>query len=116
VTPRKNFIGRTNDGFICEHCGTQVLPLAGGGFRNHCPACLWSKHVDRVPGDRGAACLGPMEPVAVEQDARRGWMVVHRCLRCGSTRRNRSAHDDPRQADDFDALLDIARRAGRGRT
>jgi hypothetical protein len=53
-----------------------------------------------------------MEPVAVEHDARRGWMVVHRCLRCGSTRRNRSAHDDPRQPDNFEEMLAIARRAG----
>jgi hypothetical protein len=53
-----------------------------------------------------------MEPVAVEQDARRGWMVVHRCRRCGFTRRNRSAYDDPRQPDDFEAMLGLARRAG----
>ena len=111
MTQRKNFIGCTNDGFVCERCGAAVLPLARGGYRNHCPRCLWSRHVDVVPGDRGAPCGGLMEPVAVEQDARRGWMVVHRCRRCGFTRRNRSAHDDPRQPDDFEAMLGIARRA-----
>jgi hypothetical protein len=114
VTQRKNFIGWTNDGFTCACCGTQVLPLARGGFRNHCPWCLWSKHVDRVPGDRDATCRGLMEPVAVEQDAKRGWMVVHRCVECGLLRRNQAACDDPRQADDFEALLEIARRCGTG--
>ncbi|MFN2146641.1 MAG: RNHCP domain-containing protein, partial [Anaerolineales bacterium] len=28
--------------FICEHCGAEV---SGVGFTNHCPVCLWSKHV-----------------------------------------------------------------------
>jgi len=111
VAQRKNFIGRTNEGFVCEHCRTQVLPLARGGFRNHCPSCLWSKHVDRIAGDREAACKGLMEPVRVEADAKRAWMIVHRCLRCGALRRNRAALDDPRQPDDFRVVLEIARRA-----
>jgi len=112
VTERKNFIGRTNEGFVCEHCRIEVLPLARGGFRNHCPWCLWSKHVDCVPGDREAACGGLMAPMGVETDPKRGWMVVHRCVRCGIVRRNRAALDDPRQPDDFEAMLKIARQAG----
>ncbi|MEK7218066.1 MAG: RNHCP domain-containing protein, partial [Patescibacteria group bacterium] len=32
--------------FTCEHCGTGVAPLPHGTSRNHCPRCLWSKHVD----------------------------------------------------------------------
>jgi len=109
VTRRKNFIGRTNEGFVCEHCGARVAPLAGGGFRNHCPRCLWSKHVDRVPGDRGAACKGLMQPLCIEPDAKRGWMILHRCVRCGIARRNRAALDDPREPDDFEAILAVAR-------
>jgi len=110
MAARKNFVGRTNDGFVCERCGTQVLPLLRGGFRNHCPACLWSRHVDCVAGDREAACAGFMEPVAVETDARRGWMIVHRCVRCRMTRRNRAALADPRQPDDFEVILALAQR------
>ncbi len=112
MTERTNFIGRTNDGFVCEQCGVEVHPLARGGFRNHCPRCLWSKHVDEVPGDRAESCGGLMEPVRVEQDAKRGSMVVHRCVRCGIIRRNRAALCDPRQPDDFEAMLEIARRVG----
>jgi len=49
-----------------------------------------------------------MSPVAVERDARRGWMIVHRCTRCGAVRRNRAALDDSAQADRFDAMVAIA--------
>jgi hypothetical protein len=114
VTTRTNFIGGTNEGFVCEHCRLNVLPLARGGFRNHCPRCLWSKHTDCVPGDREAGCKGAMAPVGVEKDARRGWMLVHRCLRCGAVRRNRAVPDDPRQPDDFEAILGVAREAAKG--
>ncbi|MFB3882867.1 MAG: RNHCP domain-containing protein [Armatimonadota bacterium] len=107
---RTNFIGRTNCGFTCEHCGAQVLPLLRGGFRNHCPKCLWSKHVDCIPGDREDACAGLMEPVGVDADAKRTWMVVHRCVRCRAIRRNRAALTDPRQPDDFDAMLAVVAR------
>lgn len=115
MSQRRNFVGRTNEGFICERCGAPVSALARGGFRNHCPQCLWSKHVDIVPGDRRAECAGLMEPVAVETDAKRGWMIVHRCARCGATRRNRAALQDPRQPDDASALMALARQVAVGR-
>ncbi len=114
MTKRRNFLGRTNEGFTCHRCGLEVLPLVRGGFRNHCPRCLWSKHVDRVPGDRSAACGGAMAPIGVERDAKREWMIVHRCLACGFVRRNRAALADPRQPDDLDALIDLARQAAGG--
>lgn len=111
MTKRINFVGRTNEGFRCENCGVAVLPLIGGGYRNHCPRCLWSKHVDGIPGDRGDICHAMMAPVRVEADGKRGWMLVHRCLRCGHVRRNRMALHDPRQPDDFDAAIVLAQRA-----
>ena len=107
MTQRRNFVGRTNHGFACEHCHAQVLPLKGGGFRNHCPCCLWSKHVDIIPGDRASDCGGLMKPINLEPDAKRGWMLVHRCVRCGHVRRNRVAASDPRQADDFEVTVKV---------
>ena len=98
-----------NEGFVCGHCGVRVEPLANGSCRNHCPQCLWSKHVDDVPGDRASRCGGMMECVAVEPDARRGWMLAHRCTRCGAMRCNRAAIDDPRQPDCIEALARVAR-------
>ncbi len=33
--------------FTCGHCGRRVGPLPSGGRnRNHCPYCLFSRHVD----------------------------------------------------------------------
>jgi len=110
---RRRFRQARNEGFVCEHCGGKVRPLSNGSCRNHCPRCLWSKHVDDVPGDRASFCGGMMEPVAVQSDSRRGWMIVHKCTRCGELRRNRAATDDPRQPDDVGALVELARSAER---
>ncbi len=109
---QKKFRCVRNEGFVCEQCGTTVVPSSKGSCRNHCPRCLWSKHVDETPGDRAATCGGMMECVRVEHDARRGWMLVHCCDRCGAMRRNRAAVDDPVQPDRFEALLDVARADG----
>jgi len=114
ASARRKFRHSRNEGFLCEKCGLEVAPLRNGSWRNHCPRCLFSKHVDDVPGDRASSCGGLMECVALEADARRGWMLIHRCTRCGSVRRNRSAPDDPRQPDDFTALLQVARLSSHG--
>ena len=103
------FRHRRNEGFVCKHCGARVRPLVRGSSRNHCPGCLWSKHVDAVCGDRSAGCGGMMRPVAVVQDAGRGWLIVHRCTLCGKVSRNKSALNDPVQPDSFAAMLEVAR-------
>ena len=54
---------RRIENFVCEHCGEKVI---GDGYTNHCPKCLWSKHVDVNPGDRMAHCGGMMKPEALE--------------------------------------------------
>jgi RNHCP domain len=109
VQERKNPYHGGNDPFTCAHCGLSVEPLAGGGQRNHCPRCLYSRHVDGpVPGDRASGCDGLMKPIAVERSAKKGWVIVHECGKCGLVRRNRAANDDSRQPDDFEALLRLA--------
>lgn len=102
-------VGR-NEPFRCAVCGADVPPLAGGSCRNHCPRCLHSLHVDVNPGDRSSTCRGLLEPVAVERDAKKGLVVVHRCARCGEVRRNRAAPDDPAMPDDMDALVALSSR------
>ncbi len=81
---------RTKEDFVCEHCGAEVV---GTGYTNHCPRCLWSKHVDVNPGDRAAACGGMMEPVAVEGSSP-DYRIVQRCARCGIERRISLASED----------------------
>ncbi len=81
---------RTVEDFTCAQCGAYVR---GSGFTNHCPVCLWSKHVDIHPGDRAAACGGMMKPVSVEGSSP-DYTLVHRCLVCAMERRNRTVHQD----------------------
>jgi DNA-directed RNA polymerase subunit RPC12/RpoP len=95
---KKRFI-RTTEDFICEHCGTEVK---GDGYTNHCPHCLFSKHVDlHTPGDRLNPCKGLMEPVGYFTKGSE-YIIVHRCLRCGQEKNNYF-----KKGDNFDALLSI---------
>lgn len=85
----RSFTRRIED-FVCGHCGQLVV---GNGYTNHCPFCLYSRHVDVQPGDRAALCQGMMVPIRVEP-ATRGYKIVHRCLSCGYEKKNQSAPED----------------------
>ena len=85
----RNFI-RNKEDFVCENCGMFVRST---GYTNHCPNCLWSKHVDNVPGDRRAECRGMMEPIRIEYDGR-NYKIVHKCTKCKITKKNISAPND----------------------
>ena len=100
----------TNSAFVCQHCGLEVQPLSNGSVRNHCPGCLHSLHLDVFPGDRAADCGGLMVPVGIEQHPKKGYMIVHRCDKCGFTGRNKAALDDAAQPDSFGALLAVSSR------
>ncbi len=104
----------TNERFVCAHCGADVPPLANGSYRNHCPVCLHSLHVDVHPGDRASDCGGLLVPVGVEHSGKKGWVIVHRCERCGAVRRNKAALDDPVMPDDHGVLVALSTRAGGG--
>lgn len=96
-----------NQDFRCIHCGYMVPAtyiVAGVRNRNHCPYCLWSRHLDwREAGDRLSACRAPMRPVGLTTkqsrnkyaDERDGeLMLVHQCSECGVLDINRIAADD----------------------
>jgi DNA-directed RNA polymerase subunit RPC12/RpoP len=85
---------RTTENFVCEHCGTKVH---GTGYTNHCPHCLWSKHVDMHPGDRANECGGMMEPHALIGNTPH-YTIVHRCLSCGAEKRNKVQPEDSQEA------------------
>lgn len=100
---------RSEDGFRCGRCGSRVSiapQLSGVINRNHCPYCLWSKHLDLFqPGDRLSACKALMRPVGVavkisrkRYGSDRGeLMLAHLCLDCGKVSLNRIAADDDAQ-------------------
>ena len=83
---------RTIEDFACEQCGAEVV---GNGFTNHCPSCLWSKHVDVHPGDRAEACRGMMEPIGQEIGGGEH-DILYRCVKCKMERRNKVAKGDDR--------------------
>ena len=71
------------------------MSAPGTQHRNHCPNCLWSRHVDDdVPGDRDADCDGSMEPISVSAREDGEWALVHRCTACSTVHVNRIAGDD----------------------
>ena len=82
---------KNDSGFICGHCKKEVPPL-GYTSRNHCPYCLWSRHLDENPGDRASECKGLMEPVSAVPDAKKGYIIIHKCTECGAIRRNKAAY------------------------
>jgi len=96
---KKNFIKNQED-FVCENCGYKVK---GNGYTNHCPKCLYSKHVDNVPGDRANHCNGLMPPVGITY--RNGqYSIIHKCLKCGVVRNNKI-----NSADDFNKVIELSK-------
>ena len=81
---------KTPEDFICEHCGQAV---AGTGYPNHCPACLWSKHVDVHRGDRAGHCGGLMPPVGYVASGG-GFDLIHKCQACAVVKKNKTAPGD----------------------
>ncbi len=93
---------KTVENFTCEHCGVKVV---GSGYTNHCPKCLYSKHVDIDPGDRLAACGGLMAPIAIEGSTGKGYTVLQKCQKCGYSRRNAIGVED-----DVETVLALVRK------
>ncbi|MCK9497721.1 MAG: RNHCP domain-containing protein [Candidatus Colwellbacteria bacterium] len=88
---------KKKEDFVCENCGELVK---GDGYTNHCPKCLWSKHVDVNPGDRLSKCGGMMEPIYLDW-ANGMFSIIHKCLKCGHIKRNIASPDD-----NIDLLID----------
>ncbi len=102
---------KENAGFICENCGREVLPVTNGSYRNHCPFCLFSKHIDIVPGDRKRECGGLMKPVGLRYKSGKGFQIIHKCLRCGEESVNKVAEGSV-QPDDIEELVRLFREGG----
>lgn len=78
--------------------------VEGKGYTDHCPQCLWSKHVDISLSDRLSKCNGLMEPIGitVKNDKH---IIYYRCTKCGFEHRIKSAPND-----NFDEIIKIANR------
>lgn len=89
----KNFI-RKKENFVCEKCGEKVT---GDGYTDHCPKCLWGKHVDLgIPGDRASECGGLMEPIKAIYKQEK-FKILYRCTKCRHGFWVREGKDDGRE-------------------
>ena len=89
--------------FKCENCGKKV-PKLGYSCRNHCPYCLFSKHVDINPGDRQEKCHGLLEPIQIETNTKKGYIIIFKCQKCGAIKKNKMAEDD-----DMNKIIELSR-------
>lgn len=97
----KNFTMRDEE-FICEQCGKNVSKL-NYTARDHCPYCLYSKHVDIMPGDRQNNCKGLLVPIAIEK-FKNSYKIVYRCSKCKKIHKNIVATDD-----NMDLIIEISK-------
>jgi len=95
-----------NTGFTCVHCKKPVSALTNGSYRNHCPFCLYSLHVDNTIGDRESDCFGEMEPEEIIYKSKKGYQIVHVCLKCKVKRVNKIA-ENTGMPDDLNVILKL---------
>ena len=91
-----------DENFICENCGKNVSKL-GYTARDHCPYCLYSKHVDINPGDRACECGGLMKPIEIQQK-NGNFVILHKCEKCGFERKNKVQEND-----DLNKIIEISK-------
>ena len=91
-----------DEGFICIHCGKEVLPL-GYSSRDHCPYCLYSIHIDINPRDRQNTCLGMLRTIGIEK-YKDTYKILYKCEKCNKNHKNIIAKDD-----DMNEIINISK-------
>ena len=87
----KKFTMRDEE-FVCENCHEKVEKL-NYTARDHCPYCLYSKHLDINPGDRLNTCLGLLKPISIEK-FKNTYKIIYKCEKCNMMHKNVMATDD----------------------
>ena len=88
--------------FYCENCNKFVNKL-NYTARDHCPYCLYSKHVDINPGDRLNNCKGLLEPINIEKH-KNTYKIIYKCQKCNKIHKNIIANDD-----NFDLIIELSK-------
>lgn len=91
-----------DENFICEHCNNEVKKLKYTA-RDHCPICLYSKHVDIMPGDRENTCHGLLKPVGIEK-FKNTYKILYKCDKCNESHKNVMASDD-----NMDLIIELSK-------
>ena len=84
---------KNDDEFVCINCNKKVEKLKYTS-RDHCNHCLYSLHVDIMPGDRKNTCKGILIPINVIETSKKGKVIIYRCNKCGREVKNIVAKDD----------------------
>ena len=90
-----------DENFICENCNKEVEKLKYSA-RDHCPFCLYSKHVDVNPGDRSNNCKGLLEPIGIEK-FKDTYKIIYKCKKCSKLHKNIAAKDD-----DIEKIIELS--------
>lgn len=88
--------------FICENCNKKIEKL-NYTARDHCNYCLYSKHVDIMPGDRGNTCKGLLVPIGIEK-FKNTYKIIYKCQKCNQLHKNIVANDD-----NFDKIIELSK-------
>lgn len=88
--------------FRCENCGMNVTKL-NYTARDHCPNCLYSKHLDIFPGDRLNNCKGLLKPIGIEK-YKDTYKIIYKCQKCGEIHKNIMANDD-----NYDKIIELSK-------
>lgn len=88
--------------FICENCNKEVSKL-NYTARDHCPYCLYSKHVDIMPGDRENTCMGLLKPISIEK-FKDTYKIIYKCNKCNQLHKNIMANDD-----NMDLIIELSK-------
>lgn len=97
----KKFTMRDEE-FICENCQKKVEKL-NYTARDHCPYCLYSKHVDINPGDRQNTCQGLLKPISIEK-FKSTYKIIYKCQNCHQFHKNIMANDD-----NYNKIIELSR-------
>jgi DNA-directed RNA polymerase subunit RPC12/RpoP len=93
---------KKDEGFICLNCGKKVSKL-NYTARDHCNFCLYSRHVDIMPGDRRNTCLGLLKPIGIEK-YKDSYKIIYVCAKCKEMHKNIVADDD-----NYDKIIEISK-------
>ena len=87
--------------FRCLNCNNLVPPL-NYSARDHCNKCLYSRHVDNMPGDRSNNCKGLLEPIGIEK-YKNTYKIIYKCQKCHTIHKNIMANDD-----NYDEIINLS--------
>lgn len=92
-----------DESFVCENCKKFVNKL-NYTARDHCPYCLYSKHVDINPGDRLNTCHSLLKPIDIEK-YKDTYKIIYECTKCHKSHKNIMAKDD-----NMDMIIELSKK------